>query len=196
MTPPQPDVTTLLGLAGRGDARAKEALFRLVEAELRRCAAGHMRRERHPHDLQTTVLVDDAFLRLVGNRGVTWESRSQFYCLAAKAMRQILVDEARRAAAQKRGGGARTVQLEQAPEPAALGSIDPLTRLALDEALTELARTHPELEQIVELHHFGGWDLKQIADDVLHVPYPTVKKWWTRAKARLHRALYGNTEDA
>ena len=125
---PDPDVTTLLGLANRGDEAAKEALYRLVEAELRKRAHARLRQERPPHGLQTTVLVDDAFLKLIGGQNLTWENRAQFYCLAAKVMRQVLVDEARHRAAVKRGG-AVPVPLDSVPDPVDHAAADPLTLL-------------------------------------------------------------------
>jgi RNA polymerase sigma factor (TIGR02999 family) len=192
----KPDVTTLLGLTRQGDAQAQEDLFRLVEAELRKCAHARLRQGRQPHDLQTTMLVDDAFVKLVGNTKLTWENRSQFFCLAARAMREILVDEARRHAAGKRGGGRQPADLHRVAEPIDPATRDPLSVLALHEALIGLATTNPELIQIVELHHFGGWDLKQIAAEILRVPYTTVKRRWQKARAVLHAALHGDDHDA
>jgi RNA polymerase sigma factor (TIGR02999 family) len=192
---PEPDVTTLLGLASQGDARAQAALYRLVEGELRRRARARLRHERPPHELQTTVLVDDAFVKLVGDRNVTWQNRAHFYCLAARVMRELLVDEARRRAADKRGGGEGPASLDGVAEPVGRAGPDPLTVLALHEALTALAATEPELAQVVDLHHFGGWDLKQVADDILHVPYATVKRRWQKARALLYRALNGGDDD-
>jgi RNA polymerase sigma factor (TIGR02999 family) len=189
MEAPQPDVTTLLRLAGSGDREAREKLFRLVQGELRRQARARLRAERPGHDLQTTLLVNEAFVQLVGEQEVTWEDRTHFYCFAAKVMRQTLVDEARLRAAEKRGGGERPVPLEKAGDPVERRPLDPLTLLALHEALDKLADQSPELIEIVELRYFGGWELKQIAEDILHVPYPTIKKRWQRAKALLHREL-------
>lgn len=187
MSTPQPDVTTLLGLAGQGDAQALEDVFRLLEPHLRHLARARLRQEPPPHDLQTTVLVDEAFLRLVGKQHPAWESRSQFFGYAAKVMRELAVDEARRCAAQKRGGGVRPIPLDQAADLAAPSALDALTLLALDEVLTALARTHPKLEQIVVLYYYYGLNLKQIAE-FLGDPYPTVKKRWQRAVAELQRA--------
>jgi RNA polymerase sigma factor (TIGR02999 family) len=191
MSRPQPDVTTLLRLARDGERNAQEELYRLVEGELRRRAKACLRHERPGHDLQTTVLVDDAFVQLVGSNNMTWENRSHFYTIAAKVMRQMLVDEARQRAAAKRGGGDHPVPLDRVPEPAGRDQADPLAVLALHlhETLTKLAEHHPELVQVVELHHFAGWDLKQIAENILGVPYGTVKRRWQRALALLHREM-------
>jgi RNA polymerase sigma factor (TIGR02999 family) len=191
----RPGITTLLGLAGRGDKQAQEQLFRLIEGELRRRAKACMRHERPPHSLQTTLLVDDAFVKLVGDKHIGWQNRSQFYCCAAKVMRDILVDDARQRTAVKRGGGTRPARLDSVPEPADPGSPDPLTLLAVHEALTKLAGSYPELIQIVELHHFGGWELKQIGEEILDIPYSTVKRRWERAKALLHRHISGADDD-
>jgi RNA polymerase sigma factor (TIGR02999 family) len=192
----QPDITTLLRLAAGGERRAQEDLFRLVQGELRRQAKARLRREQQAHNLQTTLLVDEAFVRLVGDRKVTWESRWQFYCFAAKVMRQTLVDEARRRAAGRRGGGELPVLLQGTTDPIDRQPLDPLTLLALHEALDKLAGTYPELIEVVELRYFGGCELKQIAEDILRVPYPTIKKRWQRAKALLHRELSKGDEDA
>lgn len=188
MSKPQPDVTTLLILAGGGDKRAQEELFRLVEGELRRRAKAFLRHERPDQYLQTTVLVDDAFVQLIGDNKVNWQNRSHFYALAAKVMRRTLVDDARQRTATRRGGGDHPIPLDRIPQPVGCNTADPLIMLALDEALTKLAEHHPELVQVVELHHFAGWDLKQIAD-IFGVPYSTVKHRWQRAKAYLHREM-------
>jgi RNA polymerase sigma factor (TIGR02999 family) len=191
----RPGITTLLGLAARGDRQAQDQLFRLIETELRRRAKVCLRQEHSPHALQTTLLVDEAFVRLVGGQHVAWENRSQFYCCAAKVMRQLLVDDARQRAAAKRGGGALATSLERSPDPADRSLLDPLTLLQLHEALNRLGESYPELIQIVELHHFGGWDLKEIAENILGVPYTTVKRRWQRAKALLHRDMSGASDE-
>jgi RNA polymerase sigma factor (TIGR02999 family) len=196
MSRPPTDVTTLLGLATRGDRQAQEQLFRLVEAELRTRAKALLRRERPTPNLQTTVLVDEAFVRLVADSEQNWENRSRFYCCAAKVMREIIVDEARRRAAEKRGGGELPAPLDGVPDLVDWRSVDPLSLLVLHEALGNLAGPYPQLVQIVELHHFGGWQLKEIAEEILHVPYPTVKRWWQKAKALLHREISGDAYDA
>lgn len=189
MLPPQPDVTTLLRLAGAGDRQACAELFRQVEGELRQRAHAYLRRERPDQGLQTTVLIDDVFLKLVGNPNTSWQDRAQFYRFAARAMRQLLIDHARQRNARDRGGGAGPAPLDQVPEPGAEAACDPLDLLALDEALTKLAAANPDLAEIVELHHFGGWDLKQIAEEILRVSYKRAKTRWQLARAWLRREL-------
>jgi RNA polymerase sigma factor (TIGR02999 family) len=194
MSDARPDVTTLLGLAGRGDARAQNDLFRLVESELRQRARARLRQERPSPNMQTTVLIDEAFLRLINNQDLSWQDRSQFYCFAARVMRTILVDDARQRQAEKRGGKEEAAPLDHVAEPAAPRSTDPLLLLALHDALDRLAQSHPDLIQLVELHHFGGWELKDIAEQILHVSYTTVKRNWQRARALLHRELSGGDD--
>jgi RNA polymerase sigma factor (TIGR02999 family) len=188
--PPRPDdFTTLLGRASGGDPAAQDQLFRLVADDLRPRARALLRRRGADPALQTTALIDDAFLKLLGRRDVAWQDRAHFYRLAAHAMRQILVDHARRLRARKRAPGGRPVSLEEVAdlaEPAALG---PWDRLALDEALSRLAREAAELAEVVELHHFGGWDLKQVAADILGVSYKEARARWQMALAWLYRAL-------
>jgi RNA polymerase sigma factor (TIGR02999 family) len=133
-------------------------------------------------------------LQLVGNPDLTWENRAQFYAYAARRMREILVDEARRCSAAKRGGGTRPVHLERAADLPAPGRMDPDDLLDLEEALGRLAQSQPDLEQVVVLYYYG-WELKQIAD-MLHTPYSTVKKRLARALSELHRALCGKRQDA
>jgi RNA polymerase sigma factor (TIGR02999 family) len=187
------DITTLLGRAGRGDPQAQAELYGRVQAELRKRARAQMRNEPPTPTLQTTVLVDDAFLRLVGDRDLVWADRAQFYCCAARVMRELLVDAARRRAAAKRGS--RPAPLDRVAEPADPRCPDPLDLLAVHEALERLAGTHPELIEVVELHYFNGWDLKQIAEEILGVPYITVRRRWRRAKALLHRELSGGDDE-
>jgi RNA polymerase sigma factor (TIGR02999 family) len=180
MSTPQPDVTTLLCRAGGGDRHAQDELFRLVEGELRRLAKAYMRRERPGHDLQTTVLVDEAFFQLVGKDKTTCENRLQFYAFASKVMRQVLVDLARRRAAAKRGGGDQPAPLDRLPELADPAASFQLTVLELNESLTRLEEYYPELAEVLVLYHFGGQNLKQIAD-ILHIAYSTVKDRYQKA---------------
>jgi RNA polymerase sigma factor (TIGR02999 family) len=190
------DITALLGLASRGDREAQAELYVRVEAELRRRARAELRHETPTPTVQTTVLVNDAFLRLVGDPDVSWADRSEFYCCAARVMRMLLVDAARRRLAERRGGGSRPAPLDDIAEPVDRRSPDPHHLVALHEALDKLAGPYPELIQLVELHYFNGWELKQIAQDILHVPYVTVKRRWARAKALLYRELAGGDDDS
>jgi RNA polymerase sigma factor (TIGR02999 family) len=189
--PPTPDdLTALLGRASAGDPAACADLFRRVAADLRPRAHALLRgRRRGDPALQTTALIDDAFLKLVGDRRIAWQDRAQFYRLAAHAMRQVLVDHARRRQARKRRPGGRPVPLEEVADLAAPAALGPLDRLALDEALSRLARHAPELAEVVELHHFGGWDLKQVAQEILGVSYQEARVRWQLARAWLYRAL-------
>jgi len=148
-----------------------------------------MRREQPGNSIQATMLVDDAYCKLLRNPNIRWENRRHFYCFAARAMRQILVSHAREQHAQRRGGGERVASLDQVADVVDSRLKDEVELLALDEALTKLAAIYPDLAEIVELHHFGGWDLKQIAQDVLDVSYATVKRRWDLAKTWLYREL-------
>jgi RNA polymerase sigma factor (TIGR02999 family) len=185
-------VTALLNLAGRGDRQAQDELFRRVESVLRTKAEQLLRREPPDSGVQTTMLVDDAFLQLVGNHSIHWENRSQFYCWAARVMRQHLVNLAHERLAEKRAGGERPFHMDQVPEPADPKSLDPFTVVALDEALSRLAATHPDLIELVELHAIGGWELKEVAEVILRVSYRTVKRKWQLAKALLRREMNGD----
>ena len=147
-------VTGLLQAWGRGDVEARDALFPLVHRELRRQAAGYLRRERRDHTLQPTALVHEAYLRLVGQAHVPWQNRAQFYGLAAQMMRRILVDHARRHHAAKRPTAALQVALDdgmQRAEPQSCELLD------LDRALTDLTAIDPRQGQIVEMRYSGGY---------------------------------------
>lgn len=195
MTATDKDVTHLLHLASGGDPHAEQKLFRLVEGELRKRAEAYMSRQPPGHLLQTTVLIDEAFAKLVGNPAIQWKDRTMFYCYAARVMRQVLVDSARRRSAEKHGGGRPPVSLDAVPEPAGRSTLEPATVLALHEALERLAQDHPDWARIVELHVFGGWELKDVAEKILHTPYRTVKRGWQMAKALLRREM-GRSADA
>jgi RNA polymerase sigma factor (TIGR02999 family) len=186
----QADVTTLLNRASQGDKQAQGDVYRLLEAELVRLARALLRREKPGPDLQMMVLVDDAFVKLVGDPAVHWESRGQFCRLVARKMRQLLVDEVRHRSAARRAGN--PVPLKAGADVADPHAGDPAELLALDEALSNLAQTHPDLSELVDLHYFLGWDLKHIAEGILHLPYITVKRKWERARAMLRRAMEGN----
>jgi RNA polymerase sigma factor (TIGR02999 family) len=178
-------VTDLLRAWGQGDQNARDALFLLVHRELRRQAAGYLKRERRDHTLQPTALVHEAYVRLVGQAHVSWQNRSQFYGLAAQMMRRILVDHARRHRAAKRPGAALQVALDDAMQPVEPRSCE---LLALDRALADLMAVDARQAQIVELRYFGGLSEQAVAD-VLAVSRQTVTRDWQMAKAWLHRRL-------
>jgi len=180
-------VTELLRAWSDGDDGALERLLPLVEAELRRLARGYMGRERREHTLQTTALVNEAFLRLTDARRVRWQDRAHFLGISARLMRRVLVDHARARGYLKRGGGAQRVTLHEglvtSPDPA-------LDVVALDRALEALAKVDARKSQIVELRFFGGLSVEETAE-VLHVSPDTVKRDWRLAKLLLLRELEG-----
>jgi RNA polymerase sigma-70 factor, ECF subfamily len=180
-------VTDLLRAWTDGDDGALERLTPLVEAELRRLARGYMRRERRDHTLQTTALVNEAFLRLTDARRVRWQDRAHFLGISARLMRRVLVDHARSRGYRKRGGGAERVTLDErvlgAPE------LD-LDLLALDRALDALAAADPRKCRVVELRYFAGLSVEETAE-VLGVSPDTVKRDWRLAKLWLLRELEG-----
>ena len=182
-------VTELLRAWADGDDGALERLTPLVEAELRRLARGYMRRERPGHTLQTSALVNEAFLRLTDARRVRWQDRAHFLGISARLMRRVLVDHARSRGYLKRGGGARRVTLDEglvgaaAAEPA-------LDVVALDRALTTLAAADARKGRIIELRFFGGLSVEETSE-VLQVSPDTVKRDWRLAKLWLLRELEG-----
>ncbi|PYS74675.1 MAG: RNA polymerase subunit sigma-70 [Acidobacteria bacterium] len=178
-------VTQLLVAWSDGDQAALDQLVPLVNEELRRLARGFMRRERPGHTLQTTALVNEAYLRLVDQKHMHWQNRAHFLAIAAQLMRRILVDYARRRQYQKRGGGAVQVTLGHAEEVANERSPD---LVALDEALTSLAEMDPRRGRVVELRFFGGLSIEETAE-VLKVSPTTVERDWTIAKAWLHKTV-------
>jgi RNA polymerase sigma factor (TIGR02999 family) len=186
-------VTTLLGQA-RSDTESEEKLFRVIEDRFRRIARAQMHRERAGHTLQETVLVDDAFRQLVHQANGAWQNREQFFCCAAREMRRRLVDYARGKQAAKRGGGERAACLDQVAEPAGPTSDDPQRLVELNDVLEKLENKHPDVFKVFDLHYFGGWELKEIAAEILDVSYTTNKRRWDMAKAFLHRELF--CEDA
>jgi len=179
------EVTRILQAWGRGDQQAVDRLMPLVYGELRRLARHYLRRERPDHTLQPTALVHEAYLRLVDQRGVTWQNRAHFFGVAAQAMRRILVDHARRHHAAKRGGPAFKVWLDDVVIAAKERSDD---LLALDDALNRLAAMDPRQGQIVELRLFSGLTVEETAE-ALGISPATVKREWTSAKAWLTREL-------
>lgn len=179
------DPTTLLTEWRSGNRAALDALFPIVYDELRRRARGYLRSQPVGHTLTTTALVHETYLKLIAVEHVRWEDRAHFTALAARAMRHVLVDYARRTRAAKRGGGVRPTHLEDAPAISDLGA-DQL--LALDEALNRLAQLNERLSRTVELRFFGGMTTEEIAG-VLNVAQSTVKLDWQKAKAWLYREL-------
>ena len=186
-TPSPGAVTELLREWGDGNDGALEQLTPLVEAELRRLARGYMRRERRGHTLQTTALVNEAFLRLTDARHVRWQDRAHFLGISARLMRRELVDHARTRGYRKRGGGAQRVTLSEglvtSPEPA-------LDVVALDRALLALEAVDVRKTRVIELRFFGGLSVEETAE-VLHVSPDTVKRDWRLAKLWLLRQLEG-----
>jgi RNA polymerase sigma factor (TIGR02999 family) len=188
MTEPLPsprEMTRLLAAWSEGDRDALERLLPLVEGELHRLAHRYMRRERPGHTLQTSALVNEAYLRLVDQRDVRWQSRAHFFGIAAQMMRRILIDHARRKHFEKRGGGAAHVALDEA---AVVSDERAAELVALDEALTALAKVDGRKSRVVELRYFGGLSVEETAE-VLKVSPDTVTREWRRAKAFLHREL-------
>jgi len=175
----------LLTAWGRGDLEARDALLPLVYAELRRRAAGYLRRERRDHTLQPTALVNEAYLRLAGQARVSWTNRAHFFCVASQMMRRILVDHARARRAQKRPGPQLKVSLDELLLAAAPAPVD---LLALDEALTELAIVDARLAQVTELRYFGGLSEQEVAK-VLSLSRATVTRDWQTARAWLYRRM-------
>lgn len=178
------EITVLLQGLRDGHAGVANQLARLVHDELHRIAEGAMRRERPDHTLQPTLLVSEAFLRLVGERDTQWQSRAHFYALAAQAIRRILVDHARARARVKRDFGLR-VTLDESVAHAAERSLD---LLALDAALDRLGAAAPRQARIVELRYFGGLEIEEVAT-ALDISAATVKRDWTFARAFLLREL-------
>jgi RNA polymerase sigma factor (TIGR02999 family) len=183
------NVTALLRAWHQGDRAALDELFPLVYHELHRQAQRFMRAQSPGHTLQVTGLVHEAYLRLVDQEGVEWQSRAHFFGVAGKAMRSILVDHARARVAVKRGGGARQLTLGAAGEPAAAES--EVDVLALDQALTRLAELDPEHGRLVELRYFAGLSIEETAA-VLGVSPATVKRHWKVARAWLKQELCGS----
>jgi RNA polymerase sigma factor (TIGR02999 family) len=178
-------VTQLLEAWGQGDREALDQLLPLVYDELRRLARQHMRRESAGHTLQTTALVNEAYLRLVDQRSAQWQNRAQFFGVAAQLMRRILVDHARGRHRMKRAGDVHKVSLDEAAMVSQEAATD---LLALHEALERLEAINERMGRIVELRFFGGLSIEEAAE-VLQVSPGTVMKDWTFAKAFLHEAI-------
>jgi RNA polymerase sigma factor (TIGR02999 family) len=178
------DITELLNAAGAGDPGALDRVLPLVYDELRQLAERFFREERPEHTLQTTALVHEAYLRLVNAPSLTWDNRRHFFGIAAQAMRQILVDHARRRGARKRSAG-RQITLEDDMAGVTTASDD---ILGVDEALGRLAELSPRAARVVELRYFAGLSIEQTAE-TLDVSVATVKRDWMSARAWLQREL-------
>jgi RNA polymerase sigma factor (TIGR02999 family) len=184
-TPSGSDVTRLLLAWRAGDGGALARLVPLVHAELRRLAHQRMRGERPDRTLQTTALVNEAYIRLVGAQDVSWQNRAHFLAVCAHAMRRILVDAGRARHSAKRGGDAVHLQLEEWLAPASERAPDVV---ALDDALTELAAKAPRQSKVVELRYFAGLSVEETSE-VLGLSRQTVLRDWNAAKLWLLRAL-------
>lgn len=192
MTPSPTEVTQLLVAWSNGDSSARDALMPLVHDELRRLAHRYMGRERGNHTLQTSALVNEAYLRLIDQKDVHWQNRAHFFGIAAQIMRRILVDYARKRGFAKRGGNMQAVSFDEAlivsPERAA-------EVVALDDALNGLAELDQRKSQIIELRFFGGLSIEETAE-VLGVSAGTVMRDWTFAKAWLRREITNQNHDS
>lgn len=186
-TPQAREVTGLLLAWCGGDESAFERLVPLVHAELRRLAHREMGRERAGHTLQTTALVNEAYLRLIDVSRVKWQDRAHFFAMSARLMRRILVDHARSRQSQKRGGATRKVSLEEAHVVSSERGAD---LVALDDALQALAAVDARKCQVVEMRYFGGLSVEESAE-ALHVSPETVMRDWRLAKVWLLRELSG-----
>ncbi len=181
------ELTRLLVAWSRGEKDALDRLIPLVYAELRAQARRRLSRERRNHTLQPTALVHEAFLRLAGQDRAHWQNRQQFFAVAARTMRRVLVDHARAHAALKRGAGKTLLALEQEPQAARPADLDVLE---LDLALDRLAAIDERQARVVELRYFGGLSAEETAS-TLEVSLATVKRDWAMARAWLFRALGG-----
>jgi len=188
MATPAPDEVTQLLVEWRDGSRsALDRLIPLVERELRRLARSYMRRERADHTLQTTALINEAYMRLVKQRNVQWQNRAHFFGIAAQLMRRILIDHAKGHRRAKRGGDAIKVSLDDVAAPSTDRSEE---LLALDAALEKLAAIDPRKGRVVEMRYFGGMTLEEAAE-VLEVSPNTVMRDWRMARAWLEREISG-----
>jgi RNA polymerase sigma factor (TIGR02999 family) len=190
ITPHQ--ITELLAEWSSGNQAALDELYPLVYDELRRMAHRYMARERKGHTLQTTALINEAYLRLVEQHNVTWQNRAHFFGISAQIMRRILIDHARRYEYSKRGGGANRISLE---EVALVAKECAGELLALDEALDRLNKIDQRRSQVVELRFFGGLDNQEIAS-YLKISENTVTRDWNMARAWLYGQLNQGANDA
>lgn len=184
---PQGDVTQLLAQWGQGDRAALDAATRLVYAELRKIAEGYLHQERGDHTLQPTALINEAYLRLVKEERPSFDNRKRFFAFAARLMRQVLVDHARSAGAEKRGGGVAKVPLNEAVDfvPDRAHEF-----LALNDALDGLARLSSRKAEVIELRYFAGLSMEEAAE-ILDVSIATISREQRMAEAWLSKAMSG-----
>jgi len=182
------EITQLLAEWSEGNQAALDKLYPLVYNELRRLAHGYLRRERKGHTLQTTALINEAYLRLVDQKQVHWANRSHFFAISAQIMPRILIDHARRYDYAKRGGGAQRISLDEA---AVVAKERARELLMLDEALNGLTKIDPRRGRVVELRYFGGLNNEEIAA-VLKISENTVTRDWNMARAWLYQELSGS----
>jgi RNA polymerase sigma-70 factor (ECF subfamily) len=194
-SPPNPsaDITQLLRDWQRGSREALDQLVPLVYDELHVIAERHLARERRDGTLQTTALVNEAYLKLIDQKRVDWQNRAHFFAIAARLMRRILIDEARGRLRDKRGGNVARVPVDEVAVPQPDAAVDVVDVLELDRALVELERLDPEQAKIVEFRFFGGLTVEETAAVVGSSP-ATVKREWAIAKGWLHRELTRGTE--
>lgn len=185
VTRPDQSVTALLLKWGSGDKTALDDLIPLVYDELRKLAANYLRRKPGAHTLQATALVHEAYLRLADHDGISMEHRAQFFGLAAKVMRDILVDHARKRQAAKRGGQQLRLSLSKAER---LGNKPEVDLVELDDALKVLSETNPQHSRVVELRFFGGLTIEETAQ-VMTLSHATTERYWSFARAWLRREL-------
>ena len=188
--PPQ-EVTQLLADWSKGDKSALDKLLPLVHAELRRIARRQMSHERPGHTLQATALINEVYLKLLGQESFEWHNRAHFFAVCAQIMRHILIDHARAHTREKRGGGAVQVSLDKA---VVIANEQAEHLLALDEALRSLENLDAQKAKIVELRYFGGLSLEETAE-VLDISPRTVRREWQRSKAWLYRMISEGTAD-
>lgn len=194
-TPPPAEITRMLHEWQAGSHEAMDRLMPIVYNELRVIASRQLAREWRHGRLQTTVVVNEAYLKLFGQRKVDWQNRSHFFAIAAQLMRRILVDHARRQLREKHGGGFVHVELDDARVKPVDTPVDMVDTLALDSALQKLEQLDPDQGRIVELRFFGGLTVEETAAS-LHISEATVKREWALAKGWLYRELTGDAGDA
>lgn len=193
-TPPADEITRLLQAWREGDDDALARLIPLVENELRRLAKLYLSQERRDHTLQTTALVNEAYLRLIPQQEKDWQNRAHFIGVAARVMRRTLVEYARKHQAQKRGGGAVVISLTELDWLAQTPEMELIDVIALDEALIRLSAEHPRPGRVVEMRFFGGLTEEEIAE-ALAINKATVVRDWRFAKAWLYRELTRRNDD-